>query len=472
MKKFLVSLVLLVVVVALVLAYVTRTSPGLQGDVGNDPALVGRGQYLARVADCAACHTAIGGKVYAGGLKIASPVGTIYSTNITPDKATGIGGYSLADFDRAVRQGVRKDGASLYPAMPYPSFARMTDADIKALYAYFQHGVAAVDAPNKAEGIRWPLSMRWPLALWRGVFAPAVTPMQPPASGDPQVARGEYLVTGPGHCGACHTPRGSAMQEQALDDRKGGAAFLAGGTVIDNWYVPGLRGDDAQGLGRWSEEDIVDFLKTGRTDRSAVFGGMADVVAWSTQYFTDDDLRAVAKYLKTLPPAQAGKAGYVYDGSTKAWLDGGRLDGHPGALVYQQECALCHRNDGKGVARMFPPLAGNPVVLSDDPISLVHLIVQGGALPPSNWAPSTVAMPAYAERLSDQQIADVTNFIRGAWGNKAAANVTAAGVAAARRGDTSSSGGDTASWNVMPPQPYGEGWTFSPQTHAGADAAQ
>ena len=440
-----------------------------------DSALVEKGAYVARLGDCVACHTALHGQAYAGGLEIKSPIGTIYSTNITPDPTYGIGRYTFAEFDEAVRHGIRKDGSTLYPAMPYPSFARMTKEDMQALYAYFMHGVKPVAQPDKQPEISWPLSMRWPLGIWRMMFSPAPADYTPAPGTDADVARGEYLVTGPGHCGACHTPRGFAMQEKALD-AKGGPDFLAGGAPIDNWVAPSLRNDPVVGLGRWSEDDIYTFLKSGRIDHSAVFGGMGDVVAWSTQYFTDADLHAMAKYLKSLPPVPPSQGNYTYDASTATMLASGNTASVPGADTYVKECAICHRNDGGGVARMFPPLAGNPVVVTENPTSLVNVIAHGGVLPPSNWAPSAVAMPGYSKSLSAQQIADVVNFIRTSWGNKAPGTVTAADVTKLR--DTgapvSSSGWNSMSsgWSVFLPQPYGSGWTFAPQTHTGQDAAQ
>ncbi|MBO1358410.1 cytochrome c [Acetobacter sacchari] len=444
----------------------------------TDSDLVAKGAYVARLGDCVACHTGLHGSVYAGGLEIKTPIGAIYSTNITPDPTVGIGTYTLQDFDNAVRRGVRKDGSPLYPAMPYPSFARMTDDDIKALYAYFMHGVKPVAQQNRPVDITWPLSMRWPLGIWAKLFAPAPKAFTPAPGTDPVIARGEYIVTGPGHCGACHTPRGFSMQEKAYD-ATGGADFLAGGAPIDNWIAPSLRNDPVLGLGRWSEDDLVQFLRSGRIDHSAVFGGMADVVAWSSQYFTDDDLKAIAKYLKSLPPVPPARGDYTYDASTAQMLDSGKTAGVPGADIYLNQCAICHRNDGGGVARMFPPLAGNPVVVTDNPTSLAHVVVSGGVLPPTNWAPSAVAMPGYQKILNDQQIADVVNFIRGAWGNKAPANVTAADIQklrtkgtpiSARAWDAGTSTNST--WGFFAPQPYGAGWTFSPSTHTGVDAAQ
>ncbi len=443
----------------------------------NDDALVEQGAYVARLGDCVACHTAIGGPAYAGGLHIKTPIGSIFSTNITPDKDHGIGTYTLEDFARAVREGIRKDGTTLYPAMPYPAFSRMSDDDIKALYAYFMKGVKPLPVANKPAEIPWPLSMRWPLSLWQSFFAPAASPFKAAPGTDPEIARGEYIVTGPGHCGACHTPRGFALQEQALD-ASGGPAFLSGGAPIDNWVAPSLRNDPIVGLGRWSEEDVATFLKSGRIDHSAVFGGMADVVSWSTQYLTMEDLRAVAKYLKALPPVEA-KATYAYNDTVTKALEAHQYDGFTGAKAYVEQCAICHGNDGGGVNRMFPPLAGNPVVVTENPTSLVNLVVNGGVLPPTNWAPSAVAMPGYKGHLNDQDTADVVNFIRSSWGNKAPANVSSKEVEALRRDGTplvSTSWGagthDTASWGLIMPQPYGKGWTFAPQTHTGTDTAQ
>ncbi|MET1025343.1 MAG: c-type cytochrome, partial [Pseudoxanthomonas sp.] len=200
MKKLLLTLVALAVVVlaaALVYAFIPTRTPSIAGGepAAGDTALIAQGKYLAAAGDCTACHTAPGGKPFAGGLPIASPIGTIYSTNITPDAQTGIGKYTLEDFDRAVRHGIAPDGSTLYPAMPYPSYVRMTDADTRALYAYFKHGVPAVKADNRGSDITWPLSMRWPLAIWRKTFAP--DPQRPgfdaSAYGNPQIARGAYL---------------------------------------------------------------------------------------------------------------------------------------------------------------------------------------------------------------------------------------------------------------------------------------
>lgn len=381
----------------------------------TDPAQVKQGEYLARAGDCVACHTAKGGEPFAGGLPMATPIGTIYSTNITPDK-TGIGNYSYEDFERAVRQGIGKGGSTLYPAMPYPSYARVSDEDMRALYAYFMHGVAPVVQENKDSDIPWPLSMRWPLAIWRGLFAPEVKPFAA-AGQDPTLARGAYLVEGLGHCGACHTPRALTMQEKALAAADG-PAYLSGSAPLEGWIAKNLRGDHKDGLGSWSEAEIVAFLKTGRSERSAVFGGMSDVVEHSMQYMTEADLTAIARYLKSLPPVNPDDKPFREDRQVAGALWKGD-DGKTGAALYVDNCAACHRTDGKGYARVFPALAGNPVLQSADATSLIHIVLDGSTLPATATAPSTFSMPGFAWRLSDQQVAEVVNFIRSSWGNQA-----------------------------------------------------
>lgn len=377
--------------------------------------LVKQGEYLARAGDCVACHTAKGGKPFAGGLPMETPIGTIYSTNITPDK-TGLGDYSFEDFDQAVRHGVAKDGSTLYPAMPYPSYARVSESDMQALYAYFMKGVEPVAQVNKDSDIPWPLSMRWPLAGWRWMFAPKVEDYKAQAGADPVISRGAYLVEGLGHCGACHTPRALTMQEKSLS-ASDGSAFLSGSAPLEGWIAKSLRGDHKDGLGSWSEDQLVQFLKTGRSDRSAVFGGMSDVVVHSMQYMSEEDLTAIARYLKTLPAVDPKDQPHQYDKQVADALWKGD-DSKPGASVYIDNCAACHRTDGHGYTRVFPALAGNPVLQTADATSLINIVLNGGTLPATHTAPSTFTMPAFAWRLSDQEVADVVSFVRDSWGNK------------------------------------------------------
>ncbi|MFC0668513.1 c-type cytochrome [Azotobacter chroococcum] len=384
-----------------------------------DPELLKKGEYLARAGDCVACHTAKGGQPFAGGLPMETPIGTLFSTNITPDRKTGIGDYSFEDFDLAVRHGIAKQGYTLYPAMPYPSYARVTEPDMRALYAYFMQGVAPIEQANKDSAIPWPLSMRLPLTFWRWVFAPEVKDFAPAKDQDPVLARGAYLVDGLGHCGACHTPRGIGMQEKALSAGEG-ADFLAGSAPLEGWIAKSLRGDQRTGIGSWSEAELVQFLRTGRTNRTAVFGGMSEVVVHSMQYMSDADLTAIARYLKSLPAANPGDQAYAYDEKVSKALYHGD-DSKTGAALYVDNCAACHRTDGQGYARVFPALAGNPVVNGDDATSLIHIVLKGDTMPATHQAPSTFTMPPFSWRLNDQQVADVVNFIRTSWGNQAPA---------------------------------------------------
>lgn len=395
-------------------------------------AQIARGEYLARAGDCVACHTKAGGEPFAGGLPMATPIGTLYSTNITPDKQSGIGGYSYDDFQKAVRHGVAKNGDTLYPAMPYPSYAVVSDEDMQALYAYFMHGVKPVAQANQESDIPWPLSMRWPLAIWRGVFAPDVKAFQPVQGQDPVLARGQYLVEGLGHCGACHTPRSITMQEKALNNDEG-SDFLSGSNApIDGWTASNLRGDGRDGLGRWSEDDLVQFLRMGRNDHTAVFGGMTDVVQHSLQHLTAEDATAIARYLKSLGAKDPNQVGFTPDDTVAKALWKGD-DSKTGASVYVDSCAACHKTDGSGYARFFPELRGNPVVLASDPTSLIHIVLSGAQLPGMKGAPTAITMPAFGWRLNDQQVADVVNFIRTSWGNTATSTVSASDVAEVRK---------------------------------------
>ncbi|SDV50386.1 cytochrome c [Chitinasiproducens palmae] len=383
---------------------------------GADAQAVARGAYLARAGDCVACHTAKGGQPFAGGLAIASPLGTIYSTNITPDRDTGIGTWQYDDFARLMRHGRTKDGYTVYPAMPYPSYSRLSDEDMKALYAYFMHGVPAVHQANRKNGIPWPLSMRWPLSLWARLFAPKPAPFQPRPGTDAEVARGAYLVQGLGHCGSCHTPRSVTLNEKALTDADG-TVFLSGGGAIDGWIAPSLRNEHGGGLADWSKTDIVEFLKTGRTAHAASFGAMNDVIVDSTQYMSDADLNSIAAYLKSLPPRDGKTTPYRYDATIAKELYAGQVR-DAGARIYVDRCAACHRSNGLGYGRAFPSLAGNPVLQTDDPTSAIHIILSGGSQPATFGAPSSLSMPSLAHLLNDQQIAEVVTFIQTSWGNQ------------------------------------------------------
>jgi len=395
-------------------------------DSGSVSAPDNSDEYLARAADCVACHSIPGGKGFAGGLKMGTPLGAIYSTNITPDPETGIGRYSLADFDLAVRHGIAKDGRHLYPAMPYPSYAKLADADVVALYRFFMKQVPPVHQANLKSEIPALLSLRWPVAFWNFFFAPSAGYVAKPGH-DAVWNRGAYLVQGPGHCGACHTPRGIGMQEKALDDS--GANFLAG-AELDAWYAPSLCGDMRTGLGTWSTQDIGEFLKHGHNRVGSAFGSMTDVINNSTSYFSDSDIDAIAVYLKSLP-ARSVQQAVAYDNATTDALRNSPTT-QPGAAIYASDCASCHGFDAKGFTSYMPALAGNPVVLDENPSSLINVLLNGSVPLVAMGTPDAYRMPQFRQQLSDQDAADVITFMRNRWGNQAPA-VTATQVAKLRK---------------------------------------
>jgi len=383
-------------------------------------------EYLARAADCVACHSIPGGEGFAGGLKMGTPMGAIYSTNITPDPETGIGRYSLADFDRAVRYGIAKDGHRLYPAMPYPSYVKLTDADVVALYRFFMQQVPPVHQANLKSEIPALLALRWPLAFWNFFFTPSASYTAKPDH-DAVWNRGAYLVQGTGHCGACHTPRGIGMQEKALDE--GSANFLAG-AELDAWYAPSLCGDLRTGLGTWSTKDIGEFLKHGHNRVGSAFGSMTDVINNSTSYFSDSDIDAIAVYLKSFPATSAQQA-VAYDNATTDGLRNSPAT-QPGAAIYASDCASCHGFDAKGFISYMPALAGNPVVLDENPSSLINVVLNGSVPLVTQGTPDAYRMPQFRQQLSDQDTADVITFMRNRWGNQAPA-VTATQVTKLRK---------------------------------------
>ena len=380
-----------------------------------DP-LIAQGKYVAQLGDCIACHTAKDGAVMAGGLELTTPMGTLYSSNITPDPETGIGRYTFEQFDRAMRQGVTPAGDNLYPAMPYPSYAKMSESDMRALYAYLMQGVSPVKQANLQADMSWPFNQRWGLWFWNKLFVDAAPFVADPAK-DPQVSRGAYLVQGLGHCGACHTPRGIAFQEKAMSDAgTSGKHYLAGETV-EHWRALSLRN-------LWTVEDTVQLLKTGQNRFATVSGNMAQVIHHSTQHFTDDDLTAIATYLKSLPagPDDLPPPSLpLAPAAPPATLYSSR-----GGLGYTQFCADCHRADGGGVPAMFPPLAGNPSVASADPTSLLHITLTGWKTAETQTHPRVYTMPGFA-RLADDEIAEILNFVRTSWGNEGS-TITAAQV--------------------------------------------
>jgi cbb3-type cytochrome c oxidase subunit III len=364
----------------------------------SSQSLIERGRYLTDAGDCVACHTADKGRPFAGGRPIETPFGVIYSPNLTSDRATGIGAWSDEDFYRAMHFGVGPDGTRLYPAFPYPYFTKMTRDDVLAIRAYLAT-LPPVKNARPANELTWPLNYRVFMRGWDWMF---FTPGQyvPNTHKSPEWNRGAYLAEGPAHCGACHTPKNIAGADKT-DEKLTGAR-------LQNWFAPKLADDKHNGLGGWSVDDIVEYLKTGRNRYSGATGLMAEVVTNSTSKLTDADLRAIAVYLKDVsaePPATPDKPDQTAMNA--------------GAAIYADSCAACHQGDGTGVPRMFPPLAGNANVKSADPTSIIRVILQGAQTVPTDQQPTPSTMPAFDWKLSDAQIAAVATYVRNHWGNAA-----------------------------------------------------
>lgn len=406
-------------------------------------ALVERGRYLARAGDCVSCHTGPGAAPFGGGLPMKTPFGTIMSTNISSDPEAGIGGYSEAEFARALRAGIAKGGHPLYPAMPYPSFARIGDEDMHALYAYFMKGVAPVAQKPPATDLPWPFSMRWLVSFWNWLYLDKGVYVAD-AARSAEWNRGAYLVQGLGHCGDCHTPRNGLTGGVKAASEKGGGDIYLSGARIDGWYAQPLRHTGHPSVAQWKSEAIVRYLQTGRTSETAAFGPMVQVVENSTQHLSKEDLAAIAVYLQSIgAPANAPAApsapqqpdlmaAAARHATTKALQAGTVVGTDSGAMVYLNNCAACHRTSGTGAENTFPVLAGNSVVNAKDPSSLIRLVLAGSAMPSTRDAPSAIAMPDFGWRLTDANVADLLTFVRSGWGNQADA-VTPAQVAEVRK---------------------------------------
>jgi mono/diheme cytochrome c family protein len=369
----------------------------------KDPALIAKGEYLTAVGDCASCHTAQGGERYAGGRVLPTPFGNIPSPNITPDHATGLGDWSFEDFWQALHSGKGRQGELLYPVFSYTSYTKVSRDDALAMFAYLQ-SLAPVHAPAQQPTLEFPYSVRSGLKAWRALYFHEGE-FQRDASKSDAWNRGAYLVQGLGHCNECHAPRDSLGGQE-------GKASLAGGQIpAQNWYAPDLSMQANGGLAGWSEQDIVDLLKTGQSARGTAFGPMADVVVQSTQHLHDEDLRAIATYLQSLPPRAATK-------SQESLLDTHAIMAQ-GAKVYEQRCADCHGKDGNGVVGVYPPLNGNSSVNEPTAINAMRVVLLGGFAPVTKGNPRPYSMPPFAQQLSDADVAAVVTYIRRSWTNSA-----------------------------------------------------
>jgi alcohol dehydrogenase (quinone), cytochrome c subunit len=387
---------------------------------GNPPAAgaaaaIERGKYLANAGNCVSCHTRPGGIAFTGGLPFETALGTIYSTNITPDAETGIGKWSAADLRRAMREGIARDGSRLFPAFPYTSFTKVSDVDVADIYAYLRTLRPVRYTPPGNGALFW---MRWPLAAWNKLFFNEGR-FVPDSRQTAEWNRGAYLVEGLGHCSACHTPRNAFLAE------KSDAAYQGGVVLGDvarskqrHWSAVNLT-SQKHGLGSWSVADLARYFQTGVSSRAGTFGPMNEVIVNSLKLLTPADLHAMAVYVKALE----GPA-YTAEMVTPELVAAG-------ASLYKDRCEKCHGSSGRGGFFSGPPLAGSAVVQAEDPASLINVIVYGPTLPKSVSFGAWETMPAYADILDDSQIAALSDFLRGSWGNRAAP-VTVASVARQR----------------------------------------
>jgi mono/diheme cytochrome c family protein len=436
MKKLLRALLVLVVIglgalAAFIFVPVQKTAPVTQLAADYQPP-AGAGEYVMRASDCMACHTAEGGKPFAGGRAIESPLGTIFTTNITPDKETGIGTYTLADFRAALYDGIDKHGNHLYPAMPYDSYRKLTEEDVRALYDYFMKDVQPVANKVEETKLAFPFNMRFGLRAWN--WLALGTPGFKPVTGeDAQFNRGAYLVQGAGHCASCHSPRNPLMMQSGSSEKD--QAFLSGGE-IDGFTAPDLRGKQS-GPQQWTTEQLAAYLATARNAHSTATGEMMLVVRDSLQYMTHEDNLAIATYLKKIgeggsnavAPAQAsGKAEVT---ATETMLTDAKADMPLGPRLYIDNCAACHMVSGKGAGETFPALDGNSLVTAKSAKGLISVILHGAELPSTADRPMKLRMQGYDNRLSDDEVAALATFLREGWDNKAPV-VSAADVTAVR----------------------------------------
>ena len=373
---------------------------------GSHAELIAKGEYLARAGDCIACHTIPAGKLFGGGRAMETPFGTLYTPNISSDKATGIGAWSADEFYRMLHEGKSRDGTLLYPAMPFASYTKVTRADSDAIYAFLQ-STQPIHQVNREHTLRFPYNQRSLLIGWRTLYF-RQGEFQPSPTQSVEWNRGAYLVLGLGHCTMCHT------SINALGGTSLSKEFQGGLIPMQNWYAPSLTSNREAGLGDWSIEDITGLLRAGISKRGAVYGPMAEVVFDSFQHLTDDDVRAVAVYLKSLP----GKASEVDTSprSTYTTEEAARL-APLGGKIYAAQCAICHATGGQGKPPAFPPLANNQSIQMNSAVNPIRMVLNGGYPPGTHLNPAPYGMPPFAQLLSDAEIAAVVTYIRTAWGN-------------------------------------------------------
>ncbi len=386
--------------------------------------LVERGEYLTRAADCAACHTAKGGEPFAGGRAFVLPFGTIYSTNITPDAATGIGAYTDADFLNAVHKGVGRGNVKLYPAMPYASYTYMADADALAIKAYL-FTLKPLHAPAPQNTLAFPFNQRSLMSIWSAMFNPDKR-YEPNVQRDAVWNRGAYLVEAMGHCGECHTPRNLAF---ALNNRQKFA-----GAVQAGWRAYNITPDRSSGVGAWSDAEMLHYLSTGHADgRGTASGPMGEAVDDGLKYLKASDLAAMVTYLRTVASVATGDLPKPRAAPAAAtFAEGAGSPASPsGRAVYEGACAGCHGWTGLSPGIASATLTGTRAVNDATAINVAQVVIRGGerqaAAAPSN-------MPAFGSTYSDSEIASVANYVTARFGAKAS-DLTAEQVAKLRAQD-------------------------------------
>lgn len=379
----------------------TNLANKIAPETGQANPQIERGRYIATAADCVACHTAPGGKPFAGGLELKTPFGTLLSSNITADRNTGIGGWTQDQFEAALRKGMGRDG-HLYPAMPYTAYTKMSDADVADLWAYMRT-VAPVANTVEENQLPFPFNIRGVLMVWNALFFTEGR-FQPDAKASAQINRGAYLADALEHCGTCHTPK------NFLGSDKGSHAYE--GATLQDWHAPDLTNNGHTGLGAWSDRDLVAYLKTGSNRFTVASGPMGEAIVNSTQHLRDDDLAALAAYFKSLKPRAVAQQAPLA-ASDSQMINGGK--------VFAANCIACHISSGKGVNGMITSFAGNPAIMADDPAGMAHVVIKGTQGTATDANPTGAGMPRFDWKLSDQQIADVLTYIRNSWGNAAPA---------------------------------------------------
>jgi mono/diheme cytochrome c family protein len=382
---------------------------------------VERGAYLARAADCLACHTTQGGKEYAGGLGFKLPFGTLYSTNITPDKETGIGNYSDQDFLNAVHRGIRRDGARLYPAMPFASYTYMTDADALAIKAYL-FSLPPVRAAAPANTLAFPFNQRWAMNVWSGLFNPD-TRFEPDTSKSPEWNRGAYLSEALAHCGECHTPRNLAF---ALDNRKKYA-----GAVTAGWRAFNISSDKATGVGAWRDDDLVSYLSIGHADgHGTASGPMGEAVDRSLSQLVPEDIRAVVAYLRSVPAiASPDLPATLAPPAPASHKEGGGTPDPRGKMVFEGACVSCHGWTGESSISPFATLTGAWAVNDPSATNVAQIVISGTR---RHTPENAVSMPAFGSAYSDTEIAAVANYVTARFGSRGS-SMTAQDVAELRK---------------------------------------